>query len=201
MTKFDPITIGADREEQFLGLLSRTWEELETFEFNDQLHFPHEIIRVRAGGKRERIQVVLRVPREHITRRARLAARQWAADEGLDPALDPDLFDNMDSLCLLCECIRNKTPPHEPWVPTPQELEIHYDRPSLDFTWARLEALRKIIDPRTTDLSEDMFLALVATLAKKAVIDPLVVLDSNGQENFILRMASRLQSYIQVKSS
>jgi len=199
MPEFNPITIAKDRQKVFQELLDMTWGELEAIEFNDRLLFPHTIVRIRAGGKREKIPVMLRVPREPETRAARIKAREWAQDIGLNPQLDPDLFDNLDTMVVLADAIRNTAAPHEPWVPDPRELEAQYDRPSLEAAWARLEALRRVIDPRTDELDEESFLALVAMIAKKAEIDPLVALDSDGQTSFIVRMAVRLQSYQESK--
>lgn len=87
------------------------------------------------------------------------------------------------------------TPPHEPWEPDPAVLEEKYDRPSLDAAWARIEALRMVIDPQEGVIDEDTFAMLIATIAKKGNIDPLAVLDSNGLQSFIVRTAKLLQSY------
>lgn len=201
MPEFNPITIAQSRQKAFQELLDMTWEELGAIEFQDRLLFPHNIVRLRAGGKRETIPVMLRVPREPDTRKARILARQWAEEEKLNPNLDPDLFDDLDTICVLSAAIRNTTPPHEPWVPDPRELEKQYDRPSLDAAWARLEALRMVIDPRPDEMDEESFLALVAMISKKAEIDPLAALGSDGQTNFIVRMAKRLQSCLEPKSS
>lgn len=200
MPEFDPITIGQDRQKALRELLSKTWGELETLEQDDRVLFPHSIIRVRSKGARESIPVMLRVPREHETRKARLQARAWAEREKLNPALDADLFDNLDTLCLLSHIIRNTTAPFEPWEPDPEILERSYDRVSLDAVWARVEALRKCIDPRASELDEASFTALVAMIAKKAEIDPLAVLDSDGQASFIVLMAKRLASLQDCKS-
>lgn len=194
MPKIDPITIAQDRQKLIQEILKRSWADLQVLEFQGHLLFPHQIVRFTSSG-RELIDVMLRVPREPVSRKARLQARAWASKVGLDPILDPDLFDNMDTMCLLSNCIRNTTPPHEPWEPDPAVLEEKYDRPSLDAAWARIEALRMVIDPQEGVIDEDTFAMLIATIAKKGNIDPLAVLDSSGLQSFIVRTAKLLQSY------
>src|SRR5690606_28612109 len=148
----------------------------ETVEINERLLFPGTITRLRANGKREITKVMLRVPREPDMRKARLEARKWAQDIGLNPALDVDLFDNMETMCALAMSIRNTSEPYEPWVATAQELESQYDRPSLDAAWAQIEALRRLLDPRESELGDDSFLSLVAMIAERSDISPLAAL-------------------------
>lgn len=193
MPKIDPITIAQDRQKLVQEILKRSWADLEVLEFQGHLLFPFQIVRYTATG-RELINVMLQVPREPVSRKARLQARAWAAKEGLDPVLDPDLFDNMDTMCILSLSIRNTTPPHEPWEPDPAVLEAKYDRPSLDAAWARIEALRMVIDPQEGVVDDDTFSMLIAMIAKKGNIDPLAVLDSSGLQSFIVRTAKLLQS-------
>lgn len=193
MPKIDPITIAHDRQKVVQEILKRSWADLQVLEFQGHLLFPFQIVRYTTSG-RELIDVALQVPREPISRKARLQARAWAKRVDLNPTLDMDLFDNMDTMCLLSLCIRNITAPHEPWEPDPEVLEDRYERPSLDAAWARIEALRMVIDPQEGVVDEDTFALLVATIAKKGNIDPLAVLDSSGLQSFIVRMASLLQS-------
>ena len=116
------MSLAKDSAGTIASILSKSWEELEALEFDGRLLFPAHVLRRKAKDW-ERIDVVLRVPREPDMRRARLKARAWAAEEGLDPELDPAMFENMDSMCVLTEAIRNPAPPHEPWEPFAKELE------------------------------------------------------------------------------
>jgi len=194
------VTADAGREQVVRDLLARPWDELETLEHAGYLLFPAELRRRKRDGTFETVPVALRVPREHETRAARIQARRWAAEEGLDPRLDPDLFDNLDSLCVLAIAIRNATPPHEPWEPDVKQLEKKYDRVSLDALWSELEAVRKVLDPRPDTITEDTFVALVGAIAQKNRIDPLAALGGDGQARFVVRMASLLWSYLKPKS-
>lgn len=182
------------------AILSKTWEELEALEFQGSLLFPAEVVRRRAKDW-ERIPVMLKVPREPDMRKARLKAREWAAREKLDPELDPGMFDNMDTMCVLADAIRNVSPPHEPWEPFPEELEAKYDRPSLDAVWAQIEQLRKVIDPRPDALGEDVILAVISAVARSRSLVPLVAFAGDSQTNCIITMAVQLQSFLGSKSS
>ena len=182
------------------AILAKRWEELEAVELDSGLLFPAEVVR-RKGKGWERIPVLLKVPREPDTRRARLKARAWAAEEGLDPEVDSMLFDNMDTMCILSECIRNTTAPYEAWEPFPTELEAKYDRPSLDAVWATIDALKTIIDPRPDALSEEQLVAVIGTIARCRNIVPLAAFGGEFQTNFVVTMAVRLQAYLDSKSS
>lgn len=183
------------------AILEKTWDELETLEHAGYLLFPDTLRRRKRDGTWEEIPVTLRVPREPETRRARVQARQWAKEEGLDPQLDPDVFDNMDTMCILAMAIRNATPPHEPWEPDPKVLESKYDRPCLDAMWAKLEALRTVIDPRPNQLSEEDIAAVIASIASTRTTVPLAVFAGAAQNSCVVSMAEQLMSLLGSKSS
>lgn len=182
------------------SILSKTWEELEALEYQDRLLFPFEIMRKRAKGW-EKTPVALRVPREPDAREARAKARAWAKEEGLDPELDSDLFDNMDTMVMLSLSIRNIKPPHEPWEPDYKKLEERYDRPSLDAAWSHLEALRSVIDPRPEEIDRETTIGLIGVIAKKRNIVPLAAYAGRAQNSCIVTMAELAQSYLDSKSS
>lgn len=180
------------------AVLEKSWEELEALEYQDQLLFPFEIKRRRAKDW-EIIPVMLKVPREVDIRRARVRARVWAKEAKLDPELDPLLFDNMDTMCVLADAIRNVAAPHEPWEPFPEKLESLYDRPSLDAVWAQLDALKTVIDPRPDFLTEDQLLAVIGAVAKARNIVPLAAFAGESQNSCVVTMAIRLQSSLDSK--
>lgn len=171
------------------AILDKKWEDFEAEEYAEYLLFPDELLKRRKDGTFERTPVMLRVPREHETRKARLDARQWASDEGLDPALDPDCFDNMDTMCTLSIAIRNTTAPYEAFEPDPKRLERIYDRPCLDAIWAKLGAYRSVLDPRPNSLNADETLAVIGVIAKTRNIAPLAALGGESQNNLIVGMA------------
>lgn len=179
-------------------VLEKSWEELEAIELDGQLLFPFNLQRRTLKGW-EDIPILLKVPRESDTRKARLKAREWAKAEKLDPELDPELFSNMDSLCLLSECMRSTTPPHEPFDPFPDKLEKMYDRPSLDAAWATLDALKMVIDPRPHELSEEEMLGVIAAVAKARNIVPLAAFAGESQNSCVVFMAQRLLSLLASK--
>lgn len=182
------------------AILSKNWEELQTMEFAGYLLFPEELQRRRKDGTFESIPVMLRVPREHEMRKARVQARQWAKDEGLVPELDPDLFDNMDTMCTLALAIRNITEPHEPFEPDPKRLEQVYDRVCLDALWGKLEAYRTVLDPRPDTLSETETMAVIAAVAKVGNLVPLAAFGGRSQNSLVVSMARQLVSSPTFKS-
>lgn len=186
--------LDAERERIVAEFLSKTWADLEPLEFAGYLLFPDVVKRRRKDGSFEEIPICLRVPREPELRKARLDARAWAKEEGLDPELDPLHFDNLDTWCILSIAIRNRTEPHEPWEPDPKRLEREYDVPSLEYLWAKLEAYRVVIDPRPEDLGEDETLAVIAMIANTANVAPLAGLGSRAQNGLIVTMARRFLS-------
>ena len=188
-------------EEIVATILAKDWSELETLEHADRLLFPDGVMKLKRDGSFERIPIAIRVPREHELRKARLAARKWAADEQLDPELDPEMFDNLDTLCTLSIAIRNATPPHEPWEPDPKRLERNYDKPSLEAVWAKIDAYRSIIDPRVEELDEDETLTLIAAVAAGRNVVPLAVYAGSAQNTFVVSMAVQLLSFLESKSS
>lgn len=175
------------------AILSKSWDELAALEFQGALLFPAELVRRKVQGW-DRIPVMLKVPREPDLRKARLRAREWAKREGIDVELDASYFDNMDTMCVLSECIRNVSPPHEPWEPFPEKLESLYDRPSLDALWAQIEQLRKVIDPRPDDVSEEQLLAIISAIARARNLVPLVAFGGALQSSLVVSMAVRLVS-------
>jgi len=182
------------------NILSKNWAELQAQEHADYLLFPEELLQRQKDGTFKRHAVMLRVPREYEMRRARIQARGWAKEEGLDPDLDPDLFDNMDTMCTLAMAIRNTSAPFEPYEPDPKRLERVYDRPSLDALWGKLEAYRTVLDPRPDNLSEEETLAVIGAVAKARNIVPLAALGGQSQTSLIVTMASRLAALQPTKS-
>ncbi len=175
-------------------VLEKDWEELEAIEQDGgRLLFPFSLQRKTHKGW-EDIPVMLKVPREPDTRKARLRAREWAKKEKLDPDLDPEFFSNMDTMCLLADCIRNVKAPHEPWEPFPEKLEELYDRPSLDAAYAQIDALKTVIDPRPHNISEEEMWGIIAAVAKARNIVPLAAFAGESQNNCVVTMAQLLMS-------
>ncbi len=182
-------------------ILNKGWDELESLEHAGYVLFPETLYRKRAGGDLEKIPICLRVLRPHERREARTAARVIAAEDKLDPKLDPDLFDDLDTICLLSHAIRNRTHPHERFVPDPRELERDYDERSLDLLWGQHQAYRRLLDPRPQELGDAEVIALVAAIAKERTIGPLVAIGGAEQESFIITMASLLHGLLDSSSS
>lgn len=191
-------------------LAEKTWEELGVAEQCDRVLFPEEILRRQRDGKLRGEPIMLRVPREPELRRARVAARQWAAEEKLDPKLDADLFDNLETFCILTLAIRNRQPDYEQWIVAGEKndlvaaaklLEKNYDRGSIKQLWSKLEAYSNAVDPRPESFTEDQLLAVIAAIAKRRDISPLLAFGGQSQNDLLVAMASRLQSFLDPKFS
>jgi hypothetical protein len=181
-------------EDIIAAILAKDWSELEAFEHCERMLFPESLLKIKADGTFESIPICIRVPRENELRKARVAARKWAAEEELDPELDPDLFDNLDTICTLSQSIRNATPPHEPWEPDPKRLERNYDKASLEALWAKIDAYRSIVDPRVEELDADETALMIAAIATGRNVAPLAGLGGSAQNHLVVTMACRLES-------
>jgi hypothetical protein len=60
------------------AILTKDWSELQAQEYADYLLFPEELLQRQKDGTFKRHPVMLRVPREHEMRQARIEARAWA---------------------------------------------------------------------------------------------------------------------------
>lgn len=175
-------------------LMEKSWAELEVLEHAGYLLFPDEIYRRMRDGTFERKKVRLRLPRTNERRAARVQARAWAEEDKLDPELDKDLIDELETLCLLSVAIRDATPPHSPFEPDPKVLERTWDKPSLVQVWRKLDALYHVVDPAPDKISEGEMLALMAKLSKERHLGPLAAYGSAAQTTFVVTMADRLLS-------
>ncbi len=182
-------------------LVGKNWDEIETLEHAGYLLFPDKLYKRNRQGGLDEEPIVLRVPREHELRKARVQANKIAEDDGLDPDRDKDLVDNIETVCILALAIRNSTPPHEPWKPNPRELEKRYDRGALMQLWGKLDALTHVLNPAAGSITKEEMFALVAALAKERNIVPLHVYEPDVQASFIVTMAVQLMSFLVSKSS
>lgn len=190
-----------DSEHVAIELIGRTWEELEVFEAHGVLHFPDRVwIRSKSGKFQER-KVAIRVPREYELRQARIEARRIAAEEGLDPKLDPDRFDDLDNICILHLAVRMPDAPHEPIFGSPTELDRAWDKPVWAQLLAKLDAYRQLVDPRPTQASEAQLLAVISAVAKERAIRPLLVFDGGTQSDLVVAMACLAVILLQSNSS
>lgn len=171
---------------------AKKWEELEALEFQDRLLFP-DVLHVRQrDGSFKQVKVAFRVPRPKELREARAECKRLAADQGIDPKDDAGLFEDLDNACILWRSIRNTTEPHEPFALSVDDLENRFDRDVLKLAWAKLEGYRRNVDPRPAAITKDQALLVVAAIAKRRAIDPLLVFDGPAQNSCVVFMASLL---------
>lgn len=181
-------------------LLKKGWEGLEILEHADHLLFPDKLYKRKKDGSFDEKEVMLRVPRDYELRKARVTARQIAVNEGIDEEKDKDLFDNLETVCILSVAIRNNTHPFEPWEPDPLILERKYDKTCLAQIWAKVETLSTIVDPKPDQISKEEMYALTAALSSERNLLPLHVYGSVAQTIYIITLADLLMNSPEFKS-
>ena len=163
--------------------------------------FPAQIYKRKNDGSFQKIDVMLRIPRENELRAARAEARAIATSDGLDLDRDKDLIDNIENICIMVKAIRNCTSPYESWEPDPRILEKKYDRASLMQVWAKLEALTAVVNPAPDRISAEEIWAVVCRIAEEGNLLPLHVYGSEAQSICVITMAKQLVSLAGSKSS
>ena len=169
-------------------LRAAKWEDLEAIELGGRVYFQEVIQKAKADGSLEDVKILVRVPRKPERRKARLEARAWAERVKVDPEKDPELFDDMDTLCILAGAIREATGDHEQHR-TPEMLEAEYDSRSLLALWERLQVYEDLIDPRPGELDDENFWRTVQAIGRTRSALPLTGLGSRAQNACITRMA------------
>lgn len=182
-------------------LLGKSWDELQVLEHAGYLLFPNVIRRRVANGKFEDVKVMIRLPRNREFRQARVEAREIALKDGIDLDRDKDLFEDIETACILARAIRNSTPPHEPYEPDPGVLEQRFDRSSLARIWRELDVLHKLVDPSDHLIRDEELFALVAAIAREQSIGPLADYDAASRAYFTITTVSLLWGYMGSKSS
>lgn len=191
----------SDRIALLSKLMATPWSDLAAVEHCGRLHFPEKVVRRKANGETEEIDVTICLPRPDELRWARVNARKAALEAGLDLDRDQDLVDDMENVHILARAIRNTSEPFEPWVPNPAELERDYDKRSLSQMWAKMNALVNIVDPRQTEMSKEELLAVIAAIAKTREIYPLHALGQHSQSHCIVTMAELCVTFLASTSS
>lgn len=184
-------------------LAKASWTELLAIEqpITGRLLFPSTINRRRANGAIEKTPVTLRIPLEPDLRRARVMARRMAAEDGIDEQRDRELFESLETVCILADAIRNSTAPYEPLVLEARELEKNWDRQSLIAVYEQLSEIQRLADPREHEFNAEELLAVVAAIASKRSILPLHVYGSPTQASCVIAMAGMCMGLLASKSS
>ena len=181
-------------------LLGKDWTDLEVLEEAGYLLFPEKIYKRKKDGSFESKDILLRVPREHELRKARVMARQIAQEDGLDLDRDEDLISNIEDTCILTFAIRENIKGFPPLWPEPKQLEKTYDKASLIHLWAKLDNLTKVVNPAPETISENEILVVVSKIASERSIAPLLVYGSEAQNSCIVTMADLLVNSLEPRS-
>jgi len=138
-----------DRKHVLEQLAAKSWNDLGVLEGKDgTLLLPWKIWRRDKDGKFAGKDVVLRVPDGPILRRARIEARQMAAEDHLDLDRDKDLVDDLEMLSILFWSVREPTEPHEPVAMDARDFERIFNREVLKQTNFALTHAQRIFSPK-----------------------------------------------------
>lgn len=187
------------------ALVGLDWAQLEVVEHAGYLLFPDKLYKADKNGKMTPEDVMIRVPRFHELRQARVKAREIADEEGIDETKDAHLFENLENMCIMAIAIRSPTEPYEPFISDVQggarTLEKKYDVASLMQIWGKIDKLHQLIDPAPEAITRPEMMALLSAIAEARNVLPLLVYGQGAQSFFIVTMADLLLSYLERKSS
>lgn len=194
-----------DRSHVAAQLASKTWAEIEVIEAQigdtGRLLFPDVLHRRGADGKWVPVPVRFMVLRPGEQRAARVQAREIATEEGIDSEKDADQFENLDTVCLLWRAVREPTAPYEPVAMDPRDLERRFDKATLEQAWALYSHWAEQVDPRPEDIDQGEMMAVIAAVAERRDVRPLLALGGRSQTTCIVTMASLLAPYLRSSSS
>lgn len=171
----------------------KPWSEIEAQEQEVAgfLVFPETIYQRKRDGTWSETACMLHPLRNHEKRKARADARRIAKAEGVDPA-DTDLFDELDTICIMHLATRNTTAPFEPLCSSAEEYERRFDRDVIKHMFGVLDDYAKLLDPQLDQLDQSQTLALIAAIAEGRSIRPLRAFGGAAQISFIVTMAALL---------
>jgi len=202
----EPLLLDEDRKHVLEQLATKRWDDLGVLEYEGRLLFPEKIFYRSKEGKFVSDDCLLVIPRGSDLRRARVEAYALAEKSKINPKTDSDLFGDLETMSILWSAIRSPKMPEEGGFPEPLcydaiELEKKYDRPPLMQVNAKLEHIRRIIDPQVSGLSGPEFAALTATMVARQDLSPLFVCDGATQTVLLLTLAALHQACVKVRSS
>jgi hypothetical protein len=170
---------------------NRTWDELEVVKHSDgHLLFKDQIRRINEKGKLETVDVRVRIVRALQLGEARTECRALFSRLKLDEEKDKSMFEEFEQICILAHAIREKNAPYGQ-LETAEDLASKYDESSLHDILGRIQALRTIIDPRDSVLTEDDLWRKTHAVASRGHLGPLTDIAGHEQPSCIVFMASQ----------
>lgn len=172
----------------------KSWGDLEVIEHQGSGHlmFTDELRQFSKTGEIKRTKVRVRAARPHELIVARGQTRLLFRDsfKGLDEDRDRDTFAELEQLVILSMAIRTYEPPHAQ-LAEPLELGQKYDEGCLRAILGRITALRNMLDPRASDLSDDETWDVIHNVARGSTILPLTGIAGHAQPSFLHFMADQ----------
>jgi len=182
-------------QERIPELGNRTWEELEVVPHpsDGTLLFRDQLRKRNAKGGVDIVPVRVCVVRPLKIAQARVECRKWFTDLGLDEDKDKDTFRELEQFCVLSRAVRDDKAPH-PQLYTPEELATQFDEGSCWDILGRIEAIRRMTDPRECGLSESEIWGKVFSVARAGNLLPLTDIAGHEQPSLVVFMARQAMS-------
>lgn len=180
-------------EEPIEELGGKCWSELEIIEHptTGHLMFPDVLRQRGTDGKIRETKVRVRICRDLELASARGETRVlFKSIQSLDEDRDHDVFRELEQLVILSYAIRTYDAPHAQFARA-DELGSRYDSGCLEDILGRITALRRMLDPRLSNLSTDQLFEVIHRVARGSTILPLTGIAGFEQPSCIHFMACR----------
>lgn len=181
--------------ERIPELGNRTWEELEVVPHPEDgaLLFRDRLRKRNAKGGFDEVPVRVCVVRPLKIAQARVECRKWFTELGLDEDKDKDTFRELEQFCILARAVRDEKSPHAQLY-TPEELATSFDEGSCWDILGRIEAIRRMTDPRQSRMSESEVWSKTYSVARAGNLFPLTDIAGHEQPSCIVFMARQAMS-------
>lgn len=185
----------AERDEEVSHASRLTLENWEALGVIDSKHGPllPSKIRVRkADGVLQEIPICLMVVSNDRRYRARVRCREWARELKLDPSPqgpDKDYVEELEKFELLAYAIRRPEPPNDQYYIDGKELFQTYTQYPLIEVFGDLDEWTRLNDPRYGDLDPEQLWDVIAEVARKGNLLPLMRIGGLEQSACIVRSA------------
>lgn len=171
---------------------SEAFDKLDVIEADDgRLLFPGEILIRKAKGKLEARKIRIRILREIPEKaKARVEARKWATELGLDVTpngADYDKLEGFETICQLARAIRSAEKPYEQ-LEQAKDLVAHYDDTSLMAVWDLHSQYESELNPRPPVVDDETVCRIAIKMRQNGTLRPLAGIDGRGQHNCVLRL-------------
>lgn len=174
----------------FVDDVLTNWQAIGVEEHGGALHMPARIRKRKADGSLDEVPVLLRNVTGPQRVRARVEARTWAKETGLDLDRDKDLVEQLENVAILAFVTRDPDG-HTQHRIDGRQLWKDYDPQSLDQLWAAYEAWTRMLHPSFGKWDAEQLWLVIARIKAGATLTPLAVMPGIEQASCVLLMAQQ----------